>query len=289
MQNPLSVGTHEIDVNGLAQRYHVHGTGPVCVAHPGGPGAFWEYLRMPGLENHLTMVYVEPLGTGESGRLETHPEGYTREVNGAAIDKILDHLGQPKVFLMGHSHGGAIAQRYAVDHSDRLAGLILFESTPTYGPDWQADVEFQVEEFARRHAHVPETPAVVASFHLGNLVTDDAGITLALRGMIPLYLADYWGRQREFAPMRAAMTISYLVNAVEGEMDDRALLPRITAPTLIVVGRYDFVTSVRWAEELHALIPGSRLEIFENSGHMAHAEEPERFTEVIAKFVKDQE
>ncbi|MFF0222080.1 hypothetical protein [Streptomyces sp. NPDC004629] len=41
----------------------------VRIAHPGGPGIGWEYLRMPGLERHLAMVCVEPVGTGDSGRL----------------------------------------------------------------------------------------------------------------------------------------------------------------------------------------------------------------------------
>jgi hypothetical protein len=57
--DPLRPGPHTLDVNGIAQRHHVHGSGPVCLAHPGGPGVFWEYLRMPAVEQHLTMVYME--------------------------------------------------------------------------------------------------------------------------------------------------------------------------------------------------------------------------------------
>ncbi|MCO1577534.1 hypothetical protein M8C13_17385 [Crossiella sp. SN42] len=41
----------------------------VCLVHSGGPGIHWEYLRMPEPERHLTMVYLEPVGTGQSGRL----------------------------------------------------------------------------------------------------------------------------------------------------------------------------------------------------------------------------
>ncbi|WP_055489081.1 hypothetical protein [Streptomyces sp. TP-A0356] len=74
----LAEGVHTLGVGGTVVRYHVHGTGPVCVAHLGGPGIAWEYLRAPALERFLTMVYVEPAGTGGSGRLANHPHGYTR-------------------------------------------------------------------------------------------------------------------------------------------------------------------------------------------------------------------
>ena len=62
-------GRHAITIDGVRQVFHVSGTGPLCLAQPGGPGFGWEYLRMPALEQHLTMVYLEPIGTGDSGRL----------------------------------------------------------------------------------------------------------------------------------------------------------------------------------------------------------------------------
>jgi pimeloyl-ACP methyl ester carboxylesterase len=43
---------------------------------------------------------------------------------------------------------------------------------------------------------------------------------------------------------------------------------------------------VRWAEELHELIPGSELVILENSGHFGHLEEPEAFAKAVVAFVE---
>ncbi|MFE0347492.1 hypothetical protein [Streptomyces griseoluteus] len=40
----------------MNQRYHVYGSGPVCLAMPGGPGVIWEFLRAPNLEEFLTMM-----------------------------------------------------------------------------------------------------------------------------------------------------------------------------------------------------------------------------------------
>jgi len=62
-------------------------------------------------------------------------------------------------------------------------------------------------------------------------------------------------------------------------------LPSIRVPTLIIVGRHDWITPVECSEEIHRLIPNSRLEIFENSGHSPQLEEPERFQQVVREFL----
>lgn len=290
MTHPLRTGTHEIDVNGAVQRYHVHGGGPVCVAHSGGPGVFWDYLRMPALERHLTIVYIEPLGTGGSGRLPTHPHGYTRKLYGDAIDRVLDHLGQSKVYLLGHSHGGFVVQRYAADHADRLAGLILYASVPVTGPEKDAETRRKLDEFAERNAGNPELPFVLEAADANRSATSDEQKTASLRALLPAYLADYWGRQRDFAPLRSKIQLGYISDRdADGTQDivaDRAILPRIETPTLVLVGRYDFVTGVRWAHEIHELIPDSKINIFEQSGHFVHIEEPDAFAQEISKFVE---
>ncbi|MEQ4715858.1 alpha/beta hydrolase [Nonomuraea sp. B19D2] len=71
---PLSPGTHTVSVGGVAQRHHVAGAGPVCLAHPGGPGLSWEYLRMPaGAE----LVLLEK--SGHLGHVE-EPDAFARAV-----------------------------------------------------------------------------------------------------------------------------------------------------------------------------------------------------------------
>lgn len=287
--NPLSPGSHTIEAHGVALRYHVHGTGPVCVAHSGGPGVFWEYLRMPAVERHLTMVYVEPIGTGGSGRLASHPHGYTRARYAQALDALLDHLDRPKVHLLGHSHGGFVTQHYALHHGDRLAGIILYESAPLTGPEHVAEALRLLDEFAGRNAGNPGLQAVLDAWGSVPAISDDAEFTAALRGVLPSYLADYWGREQEFAPLRAAVTgwhITGLDEHLQPEViDDRAALGSITVPALVVVGRHDVICGVRWARDLHKLIPGSDLLVLEDSGHFGHVEEPETFARAVTDFV----
>jgi pimeloyl-ACP methyl ester carboxylesterase len=63
-------------------------------------------------------------------------------------------------------------------------------------------------------------------------------------------------------------------------------LDSIRVPTLVIVGRHDFICGPRWAREIHDRIAGSTLVTLENSGHFGHAEEPEDFARAVADFVR---
>ncbi|MFE2067893.1 alpha/beta fold hydrolase [Streptomyces sp. NPDC059467] len=289
LAGPLTAGTHTVEIDGLVQRYHVHGTGPVCIAHSGGPGIDWEYLRMPELERHLTVVYPEPIGSGASGRLPSHPHGYTRDRYSRYLDALLEHLGVFGVHLLGHSHGGFVAQYHALHRPERLAGVILYDSLPVTGPEHAAETVRQVEAFADRYAGHPGLPEVLAAFQAIPTASDDASYTAVARGLFPAYFADYWGREAEFAPLRAAVRATHISGLDEDLspilIDDRAGLGGLTVPALVLVGRHDFICGVRWAAELHELIPGSELLILEDSGHFGHIEEPDAFAQAVTRFV----
>ncbi|MEU4161565.1 alpha/beta hydrolase [Actinoplanes sp. NPDC026670] len=281
--DPLSAGAHELVTGGLTQRYHVHGQGDeVLVAVPGGPGVHWEYLRMPEVEQHVTVVHVEPVGTGGSGRLPAHPRGYTREVYAEALDNLIDHLGRERVHLLGHSHGGFVAQYYAASRPSRLAGVILYDSSPVTGPEQGAESMRQVEQFIARNAGNPELPAVLEALQSVGSITDDTELTAALRGLFPAYVADYWKREPEFAALREQVSVTY----IEADLvQDRELLAGLTVPALVLAGRYDVICGERWAREIHSLVAGSRLVILEESGHMGHIEEPAAFAAAVTGFV----
>lgn len=287
--SPLSPGTHVVVLDGFVQGYHVHGTGPVCLAYPGGPGIFCDYLRSPELERHLTMVYVEPPGTGVTERLPAHPHGYTRDRYIERLDRLIEHLQVPRVHLVGHSFGGFVSQYYAVRRPGRLAGVILYGSAPALDEEHAAETRRNLEEYARRHAGHPETRSILDAFADETYSTDEEAAA-NLKAIFPLYFADYRARQAEFEPMRAAIRATYLSPLDEDgnpmACDDRADLPAVAVPTLVVAGRHDFICGVRWAKELAELIPGSELHVFEGSGHFPHWEEPDEFARIVLDFVK---
>ncbi|NMO50438.1 alpha/beta hydrolase [Actinoplanes sp. TBRC 11911] len=288
MDRPLSAGQHTIEIDGVTQRYHVFGSGPVCIVHPGGPGFDWGYLRMPTVERSLTTVYVEPIGTGGSGRLATHPDGYTREHYTRALDGLIDHLGVDRPHLLGHSHGGFVAQYYAYTR-DRLAGVTLYESAASVGPEHFAEANRNLQAFAKQHADDPRLADVVEAWQSVPAIADDNGFTTAAQRLFPVYFADYWDREREFAEARTAVHGSYISGLDDCHapqtIDDRSALASITIPTLVVVGRHDFICGPRAADELHAGIPGSRLVVLEKSGHFGHLEQPDEFARAVTDFV----
>lgn len=286
----VSLGTHTIAVQHgssvIEQRYHVVGSGPVCVVHPGGPGIGWDYLRMPELERSMTMVYVEPVGTGASGRL-ADPRGYDLGLYTHFLHAVIEHLDLPGVMVLGHSHGGFVAQRYALDHPDRVASLILYDTSPVTGDVFWSDAVANMERFAQRHvADHPEVAGYVAALTGRTAPDDDAGATEVLRRIMPAYVHDYWGREPAFADGRQALHMYSAPAWGEGPaFDVRAELPAVTAPTLVLAGDDDFICGPRWARIIHELVPGSRLTVLERTGHLGHIESPGRFTAAVESFL----
>ncbi|MFJ1767145.1 alpha/beta fold hydrolase [Amycolatopsis sp. NPDC088138] len=280
-----------VDVDGTTVNYHITGEGPVCLVHPGGPGFAWRYLRAPALEEHLTTVYLEPIGTGGSGRLPAHPHGYTRERYARAVEAVLDDLGVAKAALLGHSHGGFVAQYCALHLADRLSGVVLYESAPALGPDHFAEADRNLTEFARRHHGHPGVDAVVEAWRSIPEVADDEGFTAVARALLPVYFADFWGRAEEFFGFAHAVAGSYVSgldeHGVPDRIDDRDALGSITVDTLVIVGRHDFICGPRWAEDLRTGIPGARLVVLERSGHFGHLEQPAEFARAVTDFVRD--
>ncbi|HEY4458824.1 MAG TPA: alpha/beta fold hydrolase [Pseudonocardiaceae bacterium] len=275
-----------IEVAGIQQRYHVHGTGPVLVAHSGGPGIGWEYLRMPLVEQHRTVVYVEPIGTGESGRLPD-PAQYIRETYVRFLHAIVEHLGAPTVSVLGHSHGGFVALEYALTHPETVDGLILHDTSPVTGAEfWQSAVE-NMTKFVRDNEGKPGVDAILPAFTANHAELTDEQTTDTIRTILPAYLADYWGREAVYLPMRAQ--ISAWSGPSRGQepnpFDLRARLGEIAVPTLVAVGTHDFICGPTWARMLADGIPGAVYAEFANSGHMPHIEEPAEFDAAIRKVL----
>ncbi|MEU7885457.1 alpha/beta hydrolase [Microbispora bryophytorum] len=284
---PIARGRHEIDIEGTRQVFHVAGTGPVCLVHSGGPGIAWEYLRLPALEEHLTMVYLEPIGTGSSGRLDDHRD-YRIDTYARFVHGVVEHLGVPTVFLLGHSHGGFVVQRYALDHPDRVAGAILYSTSPVTGEEFWADAMANISGFPQRLPHRPAAGEIPDAFQRALAAQDDEAYTTSLREILPAYFADYWAHEQDLEPMRAGLNA--WIGPMRGEepapFDVRDQLPDFKVPALIISGVHDFFGGTRWARVAHESIAGSRLTVLENSGHMGHLEQPQEFARAIVEFVR---
>ncbi|WBB70030.1 alpha/beta hydrolase [Micromonospora sp. WMMD812] len=282
----LTPGTHEFTVDGVRQVYHVAGTGPVCVVHSGGPGIAWAYLRMPRIEEHFTTVYVEPVGTGASGRLASRDD-YRLDTYVRFLGAVVDHLGVPRVHLLGHSHGGFVVQTYALAHPDRVAGLVLYDTSAVTGAEFWAEAMAGLAAYPQRHPDRPEAAAVPAAFQEAVTATDDDALSAALRAAMPVYFADFWSRQDEFAAFQAAVRVWAEPAGAQDPtpFDVRDRLGEIIAPTVVIVGADDFICGPRWAEQLHEGIKDSRLVVLGRSGHFGHLEQPAEFAAAVVELL----
>jgi proline iminopeptidase len=282
-RDPLAPGTHTITIEGVRQRYIVAGSGPVCIAHSGGPGVNWDYLRMPAVEEFATMVYVEPAGTAHDNRLASHPHGYTVDTYTSFMRGVIDHLAVPEAYILGHSFGGLIAASFALTEPERVSGLILYASEVTNGPEFDYEADLNFEMFIVDHSDAPGIDKYADALH-SDPGPDDVAQTEQLHGILPAYFADYYGREDEFGGMLDGIRVS----AVESdEFTLRGSLEKLRVPTLVLAGRHDPVCGPRWAAELNEGIPESRLVMFEQSGHMPHVEQSAPFAEALADFLRE--
>ncbi len=108
--------------------------------------------------------------------------------------------------------------------------------------------------------------------------------------MGPLYSVKYNAAEAKAGRERGIMNPEALNRAFAPggflrSYDLRPELKNITAPTLIIAGRHDWICAPEFSEEIHRLIPGSDLRIFEESSHSVRVDEPEKLIDAIAGFI----
>jgi pimeloyl-ACP methyl ester carboxylesterase len=111
------------DLDGLQLHYVEEGHGPATVLIH-GLGGFAESWRhnIPDLGRHGRVIALDLPGSGRSGKPQ---RAYTLEFLARALDGLLRGLGVERVRLVGHSLGGAVAARYAVEQPGRVERLAL--------------------------------------------------------------------------------------------------------------------------------------------------------------------
>lgn len=282
---PLTEGDFAMTVDNVPLAYHVRGRGPVCIVHPGGPGLEWSYLRMPEVERVLTLVYLEPAGTGPSSPLPAAKD-YTLARYAQLLDGVRAQLGLPKVCVLGHSHGGMVAVSWAVTYPDRVAGLILYDTAARSDAETRADQATG----AAAYASEPWFAAAQAAIERSANVTTDAEADAVVRDQAPLLFADWTQRQAELGPWSA--TLHGFASPMRGAAanqapwDVRAKLASVHAPALVIIGAKDWLTPPARADELVHAIPGAQLALLPNSGHMGHVEEPAAFAAAVAELAR---
>ena len=283
----LVAGEYDAVLNGVQIHYTVRGSGPVLIAHSGGPGLDargWDDFAH--IDDFVTIVAIHPRGAGLSG--PAADEAYLLPDYVADVEALRLHLKLDKPIVMGWSHGGMVAQQFAFTYQDSLSKLILID-TAAYLGEFLGDIEAAVQEFKNEPWFEQSYAALKAEWD-GNYQTDE-DMRRLLADELKLYFKKYDERAQAYLertkdlPVRLA-PLKTFNDKEAATMDLRPQLHKITVPTLVIVGRHDFITNVAVAEEMVQNIPHAKLEIFEDSGHFVLVEEPENFYRVIKEFVE---
>ena len=265
-------------LNGTDIFYVEAGRGRVpCLVMHGGLGFDHTCLHpwLDPLGDVMHLVYYDHRGNGRSGRppLET----LTFEQFCSDADALRDHLGFENVAVLGYSYGGCIALEYALRYPEHLSHLILLESAPNF------DYWEEVKANARRKGATPEQlDALEAS------AEDEEEFWHLLKLTEPLYFHTYDEdlAERVLGKTIVSVEASEVGGAIQEGWDLTPRLSEILAPTLILVGKDDFICPPSQAKIMHEGIQNSELVIFEKSGHLAHVEEPEAFFEALRGWVE---
>jgi non-heme chloroperoxidase len=218
--------------------------------------------RLPGT---LRGLAITQRGHGHSSKPE---DGY-RCVNFADdVVAFMDAVDLGAAVIVGHSMGSMVAQRLAVDHPARVAGLVLTGAFRTLYD------HCGVREFwdsALVTLGDPIDPAFARAFQVSTLH----------REIAPELLDVMVGESLQ-VPARVwrALFSGFLETS-----DFSHELRRLTAPALIVWGECDTYAPREDQEALHELIAGSRLLTYSGIGHAVHWEDPDRFVTDLVGFV----
>ena len=275
--------------DGRKLTYRKLGSGPMLVCHPGGPGFSSSYFAdLAGLWERFTLVMLNPRGTGGSDR-PADSRAYQIEDYVADVEELRGHLGQDRLWLLGHSHGGVVAEAYAAEHPARVERLILASTLARFGPEQEAAMRAGMDKRAGRPWYA-DAVAALEEEQDGKFSTDQELSELFFREF-PLYFARYGEAEAGYADTLRSETINadtlLLFNReIFNTFDLRDRLPRIKAPTLVITGDDDFICGPLCSAEITSAIPGAREAIVGDSGHMVFVEQAQSFHDEVAGFLE---
>ncbi|MFC7659129.1 alpha/beta fold hydrolase [Pseudonocardia benzenivorans] len=235
---------------------------------------------LPALARRHLVIAPDLLGHGESDKPRAD---YSVAAYANGIRDLLGVLGIARATLVGHSLGGGVAMQFAYQFPERTERLVLVGSGGA-GPDVTPVLRAMTLPGAATLLGALRLPtmrlqaeAVVAALRLlGTDIGLDAPDLLRVVDALP----DATSRAAFIRTLRAV--VDWRGQVVT--MLDRCYLTR-GMPVLLVWGARDAIVPVEHGRRAHEAMPGSRLEIFETSGHFPFHTDPARFVALVDEFV----
>lgn len=263
-----------VTVNGHRTAYIRHGDGPPVVLLHGYAGAIWNWEhQIEPLGRRFTLFIPDLIGQGLSDkpRVAYTPAFYLDWLRG-----FLDAVGVRRAALVGHSMGGGLALSLGLSDPNRVDRLVLIAGFPQ-------DVLSRIRgPYLKLFARLGSGMLFGLGYRLlgrrafrkfiGGLVWDRRTVTSEV-------IERAYRLRKEYGKARPLW--STLTHIDVWETDYAPRLNAVTTPTLIVWGRDDRFLPVAAGETLHRTIPGSRLAVLPNAGHLPMWERPDEVNRLI--------
>jgi proline iminopeptidase len=269
--------------------YKTLGRGPPLILLHGGPGAdhsdFLPFLTP--LARRFRLILIDERGSGRSERLKDSTF-YTLDHMVHDIERLRKHLNIQQFALLGHSFGGILAQAYAIRHPRRLFGLIL---AGTASSARAINTDFR----KIRAALTPTLRSKLAALERRGIFRADGQYHPGYARLTSRAFAPYMyvrapptpGNPLSGMEVLREMWVRRSDFRIDGNLKDFdfiADLKKVTAPSLVVIGDRDMVTTAS-ADATRAALPHATLIVMANSGHMMFVDQTGRFNAVLADFL----
>ena len=257
---------------------------PLIVLH-GGPGLdhheFADYLD-PLTDRGIRLVLTDLRACGRSEPCP--PATWTLERHAQDVIMLARSLRLDRYAVLGHSYGAFVALQNAVDYPGMTARSIV--SGGLASARWLDRVEQNLLNFEPEalRAQVAESwarePDVRTREDFARLMHDQ--LPFHFRDPLDPRIEEYV--ERSGGTIYAPDVLRSFADARYGGIEVEDRLKDVGSPLLVLAGRHDRTCVVEAAASMAEQIPGARLEIFEDSGHMMFVEEQRRFLDLVADF-----
>lgn len=267
-----------ITVNNHRTAYIRHGEGPPLVLLHGYAGSIWNWERqIETLGRRFTLFIPDLIGQGLSDKPRVD---YTPAFHADWLRGFLDAVGIKRASLIGHSMGAGLALILALTEPDRVGRLVLISGFPRGLLD-------HIGHSRLRRLYQSRSGLLFGlGYHLlgrrafrkllGGLVWDPNLVTADVVERAAR-LRKNWGKAR---PLWSTLT-----HIESWERDYAPRLNAVAAPTLIIWGSDDRFVPVAAGQALHRVVPGSRLSILAQAGHLPMWERPDNVNRLITDFL----
>lgn len=227
------------------------------------------------LSGQFRVVRFDTVGHGLTGG--TADKNYSPEAMAALVGKVADKLELQHFVLGGNSMGGGVSALYAMEHPERLAGLVLVDAGGAPKPGGEpGNIGFKIAQTPGiNRLMLTITPRSLVEKSLHQSVTNQAIVT-------PATVDRFWELLRYPGNREATM----LRFTEPRRTFDPAKLAAIKVPTLILWGEQDKLIGVAAARWYNQAIPGSRMILYPGVGHLPHQEHAAKSAADVLAFLQ---